>query len=107
MKPRTHRRKTVKKSQRPKVRLTRMQKITLKDNREILRDMGLKMPAITPKYWSAIQKLSARSGTSIAFYHLAAARNGQQVFYNELKNLGYMWKNNKWIRIKKKAKIPR
>src|SRR6266851_2640879 len=102
MKLRTDRRKTVKQSQLPKVRLTRMQRITLKDNRELLREMGLKMPAITPKYWSAIQKLSARSATSIVFYHLAAARKGQQVFYNELKSLGYAWKNNKWIRIKRK-----
>jgi len=68
-----------------------MERITLKDNREILRDMGLKMPAITPKYWSAIQKLSARDATSTLFYHIAAARNGQQVFYNELKSLGYAW----------------
>ena len=68
-----------------------MDRITLKDNRDVLRDMGLKIPMITAKYWSAIQKLSSRSTTSTVFCHITAARKGQQVFYNELKSLDLLY----------------
>src|SRR5438105_6674068 len=89
----------------PNVKLTRMQRMKLKYDREILRDMGLRMPRITPKYWSAIQIVSSKSFTSTTFYHIAAARKGQQVFYNELKNLGYEWQNGKWVRTKKEKSV--
>jgi hypothetical protein len=79
-----------------------MEKLSLKNNREALLDMGLKMPRITPKYWSAIKLISANDSTSIVFYHIHAARKGQHAFYTELKNSGYEWQKGKWVRVKKK-----
>jgi hypothetical protein len=50
------------------------------------------MSRITPKYWGAIKLLSSQGATSIVFYHITAARKGQQLFYTELENAGYVWK---------------
>ena len=102
MEKKTQQRKKLKSAAAPQMRLTQMEKISLRNNREVLRDMGLKMPRITPKYWLAIKLISAKDSTSIVFYHIHAARKGQQVFYTELKKSGYAWQKGKWVRVKKK-----
>jgi hypothetical protein len=74
----------------PTVQLSPMEQISLRSTRKLLRDSGLKMPSITNKYWAALKTLD--------FYHIAAARWGQQIFYTQLKKLGYVWKDGQWQR---------
>jgi hypothetical protein len=38
------------------------------------------------------------AATSFEFYHIAAARKRQQIFYDQLKKLGYVWKHGQWQR---------
>ncbi len=91
-------RKKRKDKQSATMKLTAMQRASLKTDREVLHDLGLKMPRITPKYWLAVGKLSDRDNVSPYFLHLLAARRGQQVIYAEMKQLGYTWQNGKWSR---------
>ncbi|HYT41763.1 MAG TPA: hypothetical protein VEP90_05415 [Methylomirabilota bacterium] len=58
-----------------KVKMTRMQQMSLKTDREVLRDLGLIMPRITPKYWLAVGKLSDRDNISPYYLHLLAVVN--------------------------------
>jgi hypothetical protein len=92
------RKKKPKGNQKPTVQLSPMEQISLRSTRELLRDSGLKMPRITNKYWSALKTLSQFDATSLEFYHIAAARKGPQIFYEQLKKLGYVWKKGKWQR---------
>ncbi len=52
-----------------------MQQMSLKTDREVLRDLGLIMPRITPKYWLAVGKLSDRDNISPYYLHLLAVVN--------------------------------
>jgi hypothetical protein len=94
------RKKLRKNKQKKAIKLSPMEQMSLEDNRAALRDMGLKMPRITPKYWGAIKLLSSQGATSVVFYHIIAARKGQAVFYAELEKAGYVWKAGKWQRTK-------
>ncbi len=80
------------------VKMSRMERMSLKTNREVLRDLGLKMPRVTPKYWLAIKKLSDRYNVSPYFLHLLAARKGLKAIYAEMKQFGYAWLDGKWSR---------
>jgi hypothetical protein len=94
-------RKNIRKDKQKKaIKLSPMEQMNLEDNRAALRNMGLQMPRITPKYWGAIKLLSSQGSTSVVFYHIIAARKGQQVFYTELEKAGYVWKDGKWKQVK-------
>lgn len=86
------------------VKISRMERMSLKTDREVLRDLGLKMPRITPKYWLAVKVLSDLDFTSPYFYHLYAARNGLRAFYKSIIQQGYTWKNGKWWKTAQKSK---
>jgi hypothetical protein len=84
--------------QRATVKLSTVERMSLEFDRKVIRDMGLKMPRITPKYWLAVKALSQVDNTSPYFYHLFAARKGQRAIYTQMKQLGYSWKHGKWYR---------
>jgi len=85
------------------VKMSRMERMSLKTDREVLRDLGLKMPRITPKYWRAVKILSDLDFTSPYFYHLYAARAGLRAFYKSIIQQGYRWKNGTWRKTAQKS----
>jgi hypothetical protein len=91
------RKKKAKSKQNSVVQLSPMEQMSVRSTREMLRESGLKMPSITNKYWAALKTLSQFDATYFDFYHITAARWGQQIFYTQLKKLGYVWKHGKWV----------
>jgi hypothetical protein len=78
-----------KNKQRATVTLSPVERMSVEFDKKVIRDMGLKMPRMTPKYWLAVKTLSQATNTSLSFIHLAAARKGQHVIYTHMKQLGY------------------
>lgn len=80
------------------VELDWLDRENLRFDRLTLRDLGLKMPRLTKKYWRCIQQLSKTQMTSAFFMHQMAAEQGQQAVYTYLEELGYSWNGDIWVR---------
>lgn len=76
--------------------LSKLQKRQLAFDRDTLKSLGLRMPRLTPKYVSAVYMLAKVEQVSPYFFHLAAARGGQEILYSSLIGLGYLWDGKNW-----------
>jgi hypothetical protein len=82
------RKKKTKGKQKPTVKLSQMEQLSLRSTRKLLHDSGLKMPRITNKYWSALKTLSQYDATSFEFYTLQQRERGNRFSMTNSKSLG-------------------
>ena len=79
--------------------LSDMQRLSLSFDKRVLGDLGLSMPRLTQKYLDAVFTLSELQATSPYFYHVIAARDGREVLYCQLREVGYVWDKSEraWV----------
>ncbi len=79
------------------IALSWAEELSLELDRQSVEAMGLKMPILSSKYLLCVRKLSAVNAVSPYFHHLAAARHGRAVLFQQLKELGYSWNGRDWV----------
>ena len=72
-------------------KLTDSQRQSIEFDRRCLADLDLKMSRLSAKYLQAVFTLASHFETSPYFFHVDAARKGQEVLYRELRDLDWTW----------------
>ncbi|PIG94579.1 hypothetical protein [Gloeocapsopsis sp. IPPAS B-1203] len=78
------------------IELSWSEELSLELDRRTVESFGLRMPSLTSKYLLGVRKLSEVNAVSPYFFHLAAARHGRMVLFQQLAELGYSWTGYEW-----------